>query len=62
MHSSQQGVAAMKRKPTHYLYVCRTCKKEIKQPISPVAEDTPIPTCCAGSRRDMAFKGAGLYV
>ena len=43
---------------THFLYVCRTCGKRIEQPISLVAEETPIPTCCAGSRRDMAYRGA----
>ncbi len=36
-------------KPTHFVYECRTCKKRITQPILPVAEETPIPTCCQGS-------------
>lgn len=43
---------------THFRYQCRTCNKVIDQPLSPVAAETPIPTCCTGSRRDMAFKGA----
>ncbi|AZD34628.1 hypothetical protein C4K22_1875 [Pseudomonas chlororaphis subsp. aurantiaca] len=44
-------------KITHFRYVCRTCQKTIHQPLSPVIAETPIPTCCKGIRRDMAFQG-----
>lgn len=43
---------------THFRYTCRTCQKTIYQPLSPVPSETPIPTCCKKSRRDMAFQGA----
>lgn len=44
--------------PSHYRYVCRTCRKEILQPVQvEKPEETPIPTCCMHRRRDMAFQG-----
>lgn len=44
--------------PSHFRYVCRTCKKEILQPIDKnEPEKTPIPVCCPGGRKNMAFQG-----
>lgn len=43
---------------THYKYVCRKCQKEHLQPVLQHApSDTPIPSCCGSSRKDMAFTG-----
>lgn len=48
----------MKLTPTHFRYTCRVCKKEIQHPIrKDDPEATDIPTCCTGSRRDMAYQG-----
>ncbi len=44
--------------PTHFKYLCRICGKETLEPVlRECPGETPVPTCCSGRRRDMAFKG-----